>query len=82
MFKGKIILHRALAATIVILCSVTSLRGQWVDALGSYSPYSMFGVGKIASDGSAYNYSMGGIGIGMRDNGVINLANPSLNYGT
>lgn len=77
MFKGKIILHRALAATIVILCSVTSLRGQWVDALGSYSPYSMFGVGKIASDGSAYNYSMGGIGIGMRDNGVINLANPA-----
>lgn len=77
MFKGKIILHRALAATIVILCSVTSLRGQWIDALGSYSPYSMFGVGKIASDGSAYNYSMGGVGIGMRDNGVINLANPA-----
>ncbi len=77
MFKGKVIRHRVLAAAFMMLCSVYSLKGQWIDALGSYSPYSMFGVGKIAYEGSAYNNAMGGIGIGMRDNGVINLTNPA-----
>ena len=77
MFRGKLILHRVLAAAFAVLCSVSTLRGQWVDALGSYSPYSVFGVGKVAYEGTAYNQSMGGIGIGMRDNGVINLTNPA-----
>lgn len=37
----------------------------------------MFGVGRIAAEGTAYNHSMGGIGVGMRDNRVINLLNPA-----
>lgn len=37
----------------------------------------MFGVGKIAAEGTAYNYSMGGVGVGMRDNRVINFINPA-----
>ena len=77
MFKGKVIRHRVLAAAFMMLCSVYSLKGQWIDALGSYSPYSMFGVGRIAYEGTAYNHSMGGIGIGMRDNRVINFINPA-----
>ena len=77
MYKGKFILHRVLVATVAVFCSLPSLKGQWTDALGSYSPYSMFGVGKISYEGSAYNNAMGGIGIGMRDNGVINLINPA-----
>lgn len=50
---------------------------QNIDALGSYSPYSIFGVGKMSYAGSAYNQAMGGIGIGMRDNGYINYINPA-----
>ncbi len=77
MFKGKIILHRILTAVFVFLCPMSLLKGQSIDALGSYSPYSVFGVGRIVQEGSAYNYSMGGIGIGMRDNRVINFVNPA-----
>lgn len=77
MLKGKEILHRVLVAAVAFLCSVSSLKGQWIDALGSYSPYSMYGVGKIVYEGSAYNNAMGGIGIGMRDNGIINFTNPA-----
>ena len=31
----------------------------------------------MAYDGTAYNQAMGGIGIGMRDNGYINYTNPA-----
>ena len=63
---------------VSVLCfSPFVAEGQQTDALGSYSPYSMFGIGKMSYPGSAYNMSMGGIGIGMRDNGVINYINPA-----
>ena len=74
----KVVINRSAAvAALLLVFSVFQLKGQRIDALGSYSPYSLFGVGQIFSEGSAYNYSMGGIGIGMRDNGYINYVNPA-----
>ncbi|MCI2121953.1 MAG: hypothetical protein LKK19_04555, partial [Bacteroidales bacterium] len=46
-------------------------------ALGSYSPYSLFGIGNYCAQGTAYNRMMGGIGIGERNNRVINYLNPA-----
>lgn len=66
-----------MSAALILFCPLCWLHGQTIDALGSYSPYSMFGVGRIAAEGTAYNHSMGGIGVGMRDNRVINLLNPA-----
>ena len=77
MYKGKEILAKVMSAAFILFCPLSWLHGQTIDALGSYSPYSMFGVGKIAAEGTAYNYSMGGIGVGMRDNRVINFINPA-----
>lgn len=77
MYKGKEILIRVMSAALILFCPLCWLHGQTIDALGSYSPYSMFGVGRIAAEGTAYNHSMGGIGVGMRDNRVINLLNPA-----
>lgn len=54
-----------------------NLRAQATDALGAYSPYSLFGVGEIVRPGGAFNMSMGGIGIGVRDNRFINYLNPA-----
>ena len=66
-----------MSAALILFCPLCWLHGQTIDALGSYSPYSMFGVGRIAAEGTAYNHSMGGIGVGMRDNRVINFLNPA-----
>lgn len=65
-------------AVLVLLCSASfGLKSQTTDALGAYTPYSLFGLGEMERLGTAYNASMGGIGIGVRDNRVINYINPA-----
>lgn len=44
---------------------------------GAYSPYSIFGIGDISKEGTAYNKSMGGVGIATRNRRVINYMNPA-----
>lgn len=44
---------------------------------GAYSPYSIYGIGDISKDGTAYNKSMGGVGIASRNNRFINYLNPA-----
>lgn len=56
---------------------VLSADAQETDALGTYTPYSLYGLGDIAKQGTANNKSMGGIGIGVRDNRYINYMNPA-----
>lgn len=46
-------------------------------AHSSYSPYSIFGVGNVYRQGTAYNKAMGGTGIASRNNRVINYLNPA-----
>lgn len=63
---------------IAVLCfPALNLRAQDTDALGTYTPYSLYGLGDIAKQGTATNKSMGGIGIGVRDNRFINYMNPA-----
>ncbi len=50
---------------------------QNTDALGTFTPYSLFGVGDIGKAGTAMNKAMGGIGIGVRDVRLINILNPA-----
>ena len=44
---------------------------------GAYSPYSIYGIGDISKEGTAYNKSMGGVGIASRNRRVINYLNPA-----
>ena len=46
-------------------------------AYGAYSPYSIYGVGEISKQGTAYNKSMGGVGIAARNKRFINYLNPA-----
>ena len=62
-----------LAVFLIIGVSVSAQEG----AYGAYTPYSVFGVGEIAKEGSAYNKSMGGIGIATRNRRFINYTNPA-----
>ena len=44
---------------------------------GAYSPYSIFGVGELSQQGTAFNKSMGGVGIATRNRRFINVMNPA-----
>jgi hypothetical protein len=54
-----------------------SANAQNTDALGTYTPYSLFGVGELEKQGTSFNKGMGGIGTGVRDNRYINYLNPA-----
>ena len=42
-----------------------------------FSPYSVFGVGQMHQQGTAWNRSMGGVGVAARSNRYINILNPA-----
>lgn len=58
----------------IALCGAFSAHGQ---ATGTYTPYSIYGVGDLAQPGTAWNKTMGGVGIGIRNNRYLNLLNPA-----
>lgn len=60
---------------MLLLIGVT-LRAQ-EGAYGGYSPYSVYGIGNLTTQGNAYTRSMGGIGIATRNNRYINVVNPA-----
>ena len=62
-----------LAVFLIIGVSVSAQEG----AYGAYTPYSVFGIGEIAKEGTAYNKSMGGTGIATRNRRFINYTNPA-----
>lgn len=61
-------------AAILAACSSFGAYGQ---ANGTYTPYSIYGVGDLSQPGSAYNKTMGGVGIALRNNRFINMTNPA-----
>ena len=46
-------------------------------AHGAYSPYSIYGIGDLSQQGTAFNKGMGGVGIATRNNRYINYMNPA-----
>ena len=46
-------------------------------AHGAYSPYSIFGIGDLSQQGTAFNKGMGGVGVATRNNRFINYLNPA-----
>lgn len=51
--------------------------GLSAQTFGSYTPYSIFGIGDLATPGTAYNKSMGGVGIASRNHRFLNPLNPA-----
>ncbi len=48
-----------------------------MSSLNIFSPYTMYGIGDMAVGGSAFNRSMGGVGIAVRDPHAFNYRNPA-----
>lgn len=66
--------NRLAAISAVLLCASLAAQGQ---AYSGYSPYSIFGVGDLSRQGTAYNRTMGGVGVATRSNRFINILNPA-----
>ncbi len=62
---------------ILTLFVCSKMVAQTTDALSTYTPYSLFGVGDVSRPGTAFNKSMGSIGIGVKDMRYINYLNPA-----
>lgn len=58
---------------LIISVCVSAQEGTY----GAYSPYSIYGVGDISKQGTAFNKSMGGTGIATRNKRFINYLNPA-----
>lgn len=72
-------MHRIKFSIILLLFAVMgyTASAQQTDALGTFTPYSLFGIGEIEKQGTSFNKGMGGLGIGVRDNRYINYTNPA-----
>lgn len=62
--------------SVSLLCLVFSAEAQDL-AYNTYSPYTVFGIGDISKQGSAFNKGMGGVGIATRDKRNLNYLNPA-----
>ena len=65
----------------ILLLTVFLVMGVCASAqdgtYGAYSPYSIFGAGDISKQGTAFNKSMGNVGIASRNKRFINIMNPA-----
>lgn len=66
-----------LLSVFLIISSSVSAQDETYGTYGSYSPYSIFGIGDLSKEGTAYNKSMGGVGIATRNRRFINYMNPA-----
>ena len=64
-------------AALLLLVPVWSVNAQTDGTYGGFSPYSVFGVGNLHQAGTAWNRSMGGVGIAARNNRFVNIMNPA-----
>ena len=78
--KMQIIMRKIVTFTIaaILLLSLgTRANAQESSAFTYFSPYSLFGLGVLETDGSENSLAMGGVGIADRNNMIINLHNPA-----
>ena len=68
-------IERVFLITVFLIISICSSAQS--GTYGAYSPYSIYGIGEISKQGTAYNKSMGGVGIASRNKRFINYLNPA-----
>lgn len=66
--------NRILAGAVLMMCVSIGAHAQ---AYISSTPYSIYGIGELSQPGTAYNRSMGGVGVASRNNRFINILNPA-----
>ena len=60
----------------LVLSSFSAFAGDGGSYAG-YTPYSIYGIGDLSMPGTAYNKTMGGVGIASRNHRYVNVLNPA-----
>ena len=68
---------KRILATLVLVCAAVLSASAQDGAYSGFSPYSMYGIGDLFDPGTAYNQTMGGVGIASRNTRYINVINPA-----
>lgn len=68
------IFNRVAFIVVALLFTSLCLKAQ---TYSSFAPYSYYGIGDLMTQGTAYNKTMGGVGIANRTNRFINPLNPA-----
>jgi len=71
------VLNRACALLAGLLFAASQLGAQDNGTYSGFSPYSIYGTGILHNSGTAYNSSMGGVGIASRNKRFVNIMNPA-----
>ena len=69
-------IFRAIIA-IVLLLPMGAAAQNLHSSVNTYSPYSMYGMGELATPGNAIQRAMGGIGVAMYSTNMTNMLNPA-----
>ena len=62
---------------ILLLLPASAAAQMLANSVNTYSPYSMYGLGELSSKGNVVQRSMGGIGVAMWTNNMVNVMNPA-----
>ncbi len=67
--------HKAVVAALSLLLPA-GLAAQ-TSSINAFSPYTMYGIGEVNTPGTLPMRSMGGVGVAMRNPGMVNTLNPA-----
>ncbi|MBO4634154.1 MAG: hypothetical protein J5669_02145 [Bacteroidales bacterium] len=70
-------INRVGVAFALLFLSVGTAWSQTDGTYTGFSPYSVFGVGNLHTQGTAWNRGMGGVGIAARNHRFVNILNPA-----
>ena len=62
---------------ILLLLPASAAAQMLANSVNTYSPSSMYGLGELSSKGNVVQRSMGGIGVAMWTNNMVNVMNPA-----
>ncbi|MBO7117672.1 MAG: hypothetical protein J6V81_03230, partial [Bacteroidales bacterium] len=62
---------------MILVCAAVLSASAQDGAYSGFSPYSMYGIGDLFDPGTAYNQTMGGVGIASRNTRYLNVLNPA-----
>ncbi len=62
---------------IALLLPMGAVAQKLTSSVNTYSPYSMYGLGELATPGNVAMRSMGGIGVAMYSQSMVNMLNPA-----
>lgn len=75
--RGGLRVLFATAFSMIIMLLLPFASGAQTSSTNAYSPYSMFGIGELSTQGALPMRSMGGVGVAWRSTSMASLLNPA-----